>query len=140
MIKIKKVYEAQKITDGHRVFVDRLWPRGLKKEDLKFDEWPKEICPSSDLRKWFAHDPERFKEFRSKYKQELKDPQALDKLNELTEIAGRKNVTLLYAAHDEKINHAIILKQVLESRLKRRHRPPAHKISPIHELRTPGTR
>lgn len=114
MIKIKRVYEKPGKDDGYRVLVDRLWPRGIKKEDLKFSEWPKEICPSTELRKEFGHKPEKFGEFRTEYKKELKSAAAHDKLVELAERAQDGNVTLLYAARDEKINHAIVLKEVLD--------------------------
>lgn len=114
MIKIKRVYDKPSRDDGYRVLVDRLWPRGIKKEDLKFNEWPKEICPSSEIRKEFSHKPERFAEFKSEYKKELKAGPAQDKLAELAERAQIQNVTLLYAARDEKINHANVLKEVLE--------------------------
>lgn len=115
MVKIKRVYEDESRGDGYRVLVDRLWPRGVKKSELKFDEWPKEICPSTEIRKAFAHDPAKFSEFRSKYKKELRGVEASHKLVDLSKRARRHNVTLLYAAHDEKINHAIILKEVLDS-------------------------
>lgn len=115
MVKIKRVYEAASKDDGYRVLVDRLWPRGVKKSELKYDEWPKEICPSTEIRKAFAHDPANFSEFRTKYKKELKGGDASHKLTDLAKRARHHNVTLLYAAHDEKINHAVILKEVLDS-------------------------
>lgn len=114
MIKIKRVYEAPSRDDGYRVLVDRLWPRGIKKENLKFSEWPKEICPSTELRKGFGHKPEKFSEFKTEYKKELKVASAQDKLAELAERAQTQNITLLYAARDEKINHANVLKEILE--------------------------
>jgi uncharacterized protein YeaO (DUF488 family) len=109
MIKIKRVYEAEDKSDGYRVLVDRLWPRGMKKTELHFDGWPKEICPSSELRKIFGHDPSRFSEFKKDYKKEIEF---------LSKLAQKRNVTLLYAAHDEKINHAIVLKEVLDHKSK----------------------
>lgn len=115
MIKIKRVYEDETKSDGHRVFVDRLWPRGMKKSKLHFDEWPKELCPSSQLRKSFGHDPLKFKEFKKKYKEELVHTEAAKKeIDILAKLSKKRNVTLLYAAHDEKINHAIILKEIIE--------------------------
>ena len=114
MIKIKRVYEKPSRDDGYRVLVDRLWPRGIKKEDLKFSEWPKEICASTELRKEFGHKPEKFSEFKTEFKKELKAAAAQEKLAELAERAQEQNVTLLYAARDEKINHAQVLKEVLE--------------------------
>jgi uncharacterized protein YeaO (DUF488 family) len=106
MIKIKRVYETQDKTDGYRVLVDRLWPRGIKKSDLAYDEWPKELCPSTELRKDFAHDPLKFKE--------LANISARAEIKALAKLAAKQNVTLLYAAHDEKINHAIILKEIIQ--------------------------
>lgn len=114
MIKIKRVYEAQDKSDGYRVLVDRLWPRGMKKVDLIFDEWPKEICPSSELRKNFGHDPSKFSEFKKDYKKELKSEEAQKEIEYLSKLSSKRNVTLLYAAHDEKINHAVVLKEVIE--------------------------
>jgi uncharacterized protein YeaO (DUF488 family) len=114
MIKIKRVYETQDKTDGYRVLVDRLWPRGIKKSDLAYDEWPKELCPSTELRKDFAHDPLKFKEFKKEYKKELANISARAEIKALAKLAAKQNVTLLYAAHDEKINHAIILKEIIQ--------------------------
>lgn len=114
MIKIKRVYEAQEKSDGHRVLVDRLWPRGMKKADLNFDEWPKEICPSTELRKVFAHAPSRFNEFKKNYKKELRSEEAQKEIQLLAQLSLKKNITLLYAARDEKINHAIVLKEVID--------------------------
>lgn len=118
MIKIKRVYEDQEKSDGHRVLIDRLWPRGIKKSELSFDEWPKEICPSSELRKIFAHDPEKFKEFKKEYKKELHSEEAQKEIEHLAKLSQKRNVTLLYGAHDKKINHATVLKEVIERALK----------------------
>ncbi len=114
MVKIKRVYENPEKIDGHRVLVDRLWPRGMKKSDLTFDEWPKELCPSSELRKSFGHDPLKFKDFKKEYKKELHNEEAQKEIKLLAKLSQKRNVTLLYAAHDDKINHAIILKEVIE--------------------------
>lgn len=119
MIKIKRVYEDKQRGDGLRVLVDRLWPRGLKKSDLSFDEWPKEICPSSELRESFAHDPKKFPAFKKEYVKELKDEAAQDEIKALAKKSLKRNVTLLYAAHDEKINHAVILKDFIEKEAKK---------------------
>lgn len=120
MIKIKRVYEHQSKSDGYKVLVDRLWPRGMKKSDLVFDEWPKEICPSSELRKSFGHDPLKFKDFKKEYKKELANEEAKKEIELLAKISSKRNVTLLYAAHDEKINHAIVLKEIIEKALEKR--------------------
>lgn len=114
MVKIKRVYEEEARGDGYRVLVDRLWPRGLKKEDLHFNEWPKEICPSSEARKFFNHDPEKFVKFRQIYLRELQAPESRKKIHELAAVAKKRNLTLLYGAHDENFNHARILKEVIE--------------------------
>ncbi|MDD4247278.1 MAG: DUF488 domain-containing protein [Dysgonamonadaceae bacterium] len=110
-INIKRVYDDKSKDDGYRVFVDRLWPRGVSKEDAHFDEWMKELSPSTELRKWFDHKPERFEEFRKRYKKELQEQkEALDKLREL---AKTKKITLLFAAKDTEINNAIVIRDVL---------------------------
>jgi len=108
---IKRIYDTPEITDGYRVLVDRLWPRGMKKEDARLDEWNKILPPSPALRKWFNHDPGRFSLFRIKYQLELKKHE--DELNRLRAIAGKQTVTLLYAAKDPHLNQAIILLEVL---------------------------
>jgi uncharacterized protein YeaO (DUF488 family) len=110
---IKRVYEPAESTGGIRVLVDRLWPRGLKKTDAHLDHWMKEVAPSPPLRQWFNHDPERFAEFRKRYEAELAKNPAVAELREL----GKKQpVTLLYAAHDPLINHAVVLLSFLGKR------------------------
>ena len=110
-IEIKRVYENKSNDDGYRVFVDRLWPRGVSKEDAHFDEWIKELAPSRELRKWFDHKPERFEEFSKRYKKELiEQKELLDKLNQ---IAKKKKITLLFAAKDTEINNAVVIREVL---------------------------
>lgn len=116
-IKIKRVYEEPAETDGYRVLVDRLWPRGVKKENLKYDVWEKDITPSPDLRKWFHGDiSERWKEFTAMYEKELEDSAAMKAF--LAEIASYKVVTLLYASKEPVYNHARILQQYLERHLR----------------------
>jgi len=114
MIRIKRIYESRSPSpeDGKRIFVDRLWPRGLKKEDVEFDEWLKEISPSSELRRWFGHDPSRWEEFKSRYRRELEGKR--DIMDNLKREADRGTVTFLYAAKDEKHNNAVILKEILD--------------------------
>ncbi|AYB35652.1 DUF488 family protein [Chryseolinea soli] len=104
---IKRVYEPFSKTDGYRILVDRLWPRGIKKEDAHVDQWLKEIAPSTALRKWFNHEPEKWKSFLTKYKAELKGSAALDEL--LALLKQHKTVTLLYGAKDEQHNQAVAL-------------------------------
>ena len=113
MLKIKRVYDDVSNQDGKRILIDRVWPRGIKKEELKHDEWYKDIAPSTELRKWFDHDEEKWAEFKNKYKKELESHQ--DMLDDIRKDADGHNVTLLYAAKDEKHNHAIVLKEVLEN-------------------------
>ena len=113
-IATKRIYEDPANNDGYRVLVDRIWPRGVSKEDARLDDWLKEVAPTDDLRKWFDHDPDKFDEFKKRYKKELKDHE--DKLDDLAEKSTGKKVTLLYGAKDEEHNQAIVLKEVLESR------------------------
>lgn len=111
-IKIKRAYQPLERSDGLRILIDRLWPRGIKKEDANFHVWLKEIAPSNQLRKWFNHEPEKWEEFRKKYKSELKDSAALKEL--LALIKNQKIITLIYSAKDEQHNQALVLKGFLE--------------------------
>ncbi len=111
--RIKRVYESPGPADGKRILVDRLWPRGLKKTDAALDDWMKDVAPSVPLRLWFGHEPDRFAQFGRKYRAELAKNPALPKLREL----GREQlVTLLYAAHDPAVNHAVVLQSVLQGK------------------------
>lgn len=110
MYKLARIYDED-IPKGKRVLVDRVWPRGISKDDADLDEWLKDIAPSSDLRKWFDHDPDKFSDFKKKYKDELKDN---DAVKELKDMEG--TVVLLYGAKDEKHNHAVVLKEYMEDR------------------------
>jgi uncharacterized protein YeaO (DUF488 family) len=125
MIRTKRAYDAPARADGHRVLVDRLWPRGLKKADARVTEWLKELAPSNDLRKWFGHDPDRFPEFRARYQKELSNPAARALLRALARQARGKTVTLVYAAHDQQHNNATVLAGLLKRRLRGAPRPPA---------------
>lgn len=117
-IKVKRVYDPPARGDGVRVLVDRLWPRGLKKDDAKFDLWLKEIAPSTTLRKWFAHRPDRWAEFRERYFHELdRNPRARAALRAARK--RNKSLTLLYAAHDTERNHAVALADHLSAEMKR---------------------
>ena len=113
-IKIKRVYEAPVKADGYRVLVDRVWPRGITKEAAAVKEWQKEIAPSTALRKWFGHDPERWKEFQKRYRDELKHNEAVIQFIEAHQ--STKVLTLVYAAKDEAHNHALVLQHYLEDR------------------------
>lgn len=112
MIALKRVYDEAEPGDGLRILVDRLWPRGVKKDQARLDRWEKELAPSDDLRRWFAHDPEKWIEFRRRFREELADKGAL--LHELAQRGGKGRVTLLYAAKDEEHNNAVVLKELLE--------------------------
>lgn len=111
MIKIKRAYAPTEETDGYRILVDRLWPRGISKEKAKIDLWLKSVAPSSDLRKWFGHVPERFPEFTKRYKAELAESGALNDLRKV--LSEHPDATLLFAAHDEEHNNAVVLKELL---------------------------
>jgi len=111
-IQIKRIYEEPADDDGCRVLVDKLWPRGVSKEDAHLDEWNKDVAPSTELRKCFDHDPDKFEGFSQRYKGELTDKE--EELRSLLEQTGEK-LTLLYAAKDENHNHAIVLKEFLEN-------------------------
>ena len=113
MIRLKRAYEEPAPEDGERILVERLWPRGLAKQTAKLDLWLKDVAPSTDLRKWFGHDPDRWNEFRRRYESELKYKHDLIKL--LKEKAQRGTVTLIYAARDEEHNGALALKRYLQS-------------------------
>jgi uncharacterized protein YeaO (DUF488 family) len=114
MVKLKRAYDPASRGDGERVLVERLWPRGIKKENLKLDEWDKEIAPSTELRKWFSHDPERWAEFQKRYRKELQAKPAAERLRALAERAAKKTVTLIFSSHDTEHNNAVVLKHELE--------------------------
>jgi uncharacterized protein YeaO (DUF488 family) len=111
-IRIKRVYEKPSKEDGIRILVDRLWPRGMKKEELEMHEWIKALSPSPELRTWFGHDPGRWPEFQKRYRSELKKNEAVTGFLEKYEDA--KVITLLYGAKDEQHNHALVLQEYLE--------------------------
>lgn len=109
-VALKRAYDSAAKSDGKRILVDRLWPRGVKKEDAKIDLWLKEVAPSTELRKWFNHQDERWPEFKQRYVAELKDNPAFA---ELEEIASNERVTLIFSTKDEKKNSAAVLQQLL---------------------------
>lgn len=110
-LRIKRAYLPPSAEDGVRVLVDRLWPRGLRKSDAAIDHWLKDLAPSTELRRWFGHDPRRWDEFRRRYAAELSSRP--DLLEEVRKLAREKPVTLLFAAHDELRNQAVVLRDVL---------------------------
>ena len=112
-VGIRRVYDSSP-AGTFRILVDRVWPRGLSKEKAGVDLWLKEVGPSTELRKWFGHDPERFEEFARRYRQELKDSEAFHQLKDA--IAEHREVELVYSAHDEEHNQAVVLREALGSR------------------------
>ena len=113
-IKVKRIYESFENADGYRILVDRLWPRGIKKENAHVDKWMKEVGPSTALRKWFNHELVKWPAFVSKYKIELKDSVAYSELLDL--IKKHKTITFLYSAKDEQFNQAVALKNFIEEK------------------------
>ncbi len=111
-IKLKRVYDAPSRDDGKRILVERLWPRGIKKSDLHLDVWLKEVAPSTELRKWFSHDPAKWSEFQKRYKKELDANQAA--LAPLLHAISQGPITLLYSSHDTEHNNAEYLKTYLQ--------------------------
>ena len=112
--KIKRAYEKPARADGVRILVDRIWPRGVSKAAAKIDQWRREIAPSTDLRKWFGHDPARWAEFKRRYFAEMKTQR--EGLDELRALANDKTVTLVFSAKDTEHNQAVALREFLESR------------------------
>lgn len=110
-IVLKRIYEEPSKEDGYRVLVDRIWPRGVSKEDAKLDDWLKEIAPSTELRKWFNHDPDKFEKFRRRYQKELENHTR--ELDTLVNKLSQHRVTLLYGARDEQHNHAVVIKEMI---------------------------
>jgi uncharacterized protein YeaO (DUF488 family) len=110
-VRLKRAYEPPSPHDGTRVLVDRLWPRGVKKAEAGISQWMKDIAPSNELRKWFGHDPERWEEFRRRYKAELTGKREL--IGQLRDLARKGPLTLVYSAHDETHNQAVVLREKL---------------------------
>lgn len=119
MIRVKRVYDQPEPDDGKRFLVERLWPRGVRKDALEMDGWLKEVAPSTELRKWFGHEPERWPEFQRRYQKELETEEGderRDGIERLREAARHGNVTLLYSARDTEHNGALVLRDFLERR------------------------
>lgn len=112
-VQIKRIYDAPLPSDGFRVLVDRLWPRGISKQRAALSDWLGELAPSAELRKWFGHDPERWSQFRRRYRAELAQKTTL--VESIRYRAVDERVTLLYAARDPAHNHALVLKQFIEA-------------------------
>ncbi|MBN2396744.1 MAG: DUF488 family protein [Deltaproteobacteria bacterium] len=111
-IRIKRAYEAPSESDGLRILVDRLWPRGISKEKARIESWPKEIAPSDGLRRWYNHDPEKWPEFRERYFAELDGNREL--LQEILRLVRRGRVTFVYSSKEEDLNNAVALKEYVE--------------------------
>lgn len=118
MIRIKRAYEPPSRSDGRRLLVERLWPRGIKKADLALDEWLKDVAPSTELRQWFGHDVDRWKEFQRKYRAELRANRAA--WQPILDAAEHGSVTLIYSAHDPEHNSALVLRDYLSRRAPKR--------------------
>ncbi len=118
MVVAKRVYEPYAESDGYRVLIDRLWPRGISKEKAHVDAWPKEISPSAELRSWYGHDPEKWAEFQKRFKEELKSPEAKAVLDDLVKRAKRGRVTLLFSSHAADISNAAVLEPLLNRRVR----------------------
>ena len=118
MIRIKRTYEPRARGDGRRILVERLWPRGMKKEELQAHAWMKDVAPSTQLRKWFGHRPERWQEFRRRYRQELRAN--AESWSSMLDASKRGTVTLLYSAHDLEHNGAVVLREYLMQRSRAR--------------------
>jgi uncharacterized protein YeaO (DUF488 family) len=110
-VRLKRVYDPAEPTDGHRVLIDRLWPRGVSRDRAKLDDWEKDLAPTQELRQWFAHEPERFDEFRRRYIDELRGQRP--RLTSLRRRAREGTLTLVYAAHDTEHNDAVVLAELL---------------------------
>jgi uncharacterized protein YeaO (DUF488 family) len=117
MLRLKRAYEPKAASDGQRILIDRLWPRGRSRRKVAIDDWMKELAPSADLRRWFAHDPRKWVEFRKRYKLELRTQ--ADLLDKIAKRALRGRVTLVYGARDEAHNDAVVLSAVIRRRIAR---------------------
>lgn len=114
LLGIKRIYEKAEVTDGKRILVDGLWPRGVRRSTANIDKWVKEVAPSKELRQWFSHDPAKWKSFESKYKKELESNKMLDSL---VELAIKEDITLVYGSKDTERNNAVVLEEVLKERI-----------------------
>lgn len=112
-VRIKRVYDAAEPGDGYRILIDRLWPRGVSRERARLDEWARDLAPSDALRRWFNHDPERFPEFRKRYREELRG--RTDRIDELRVRAGQGPLTIVYGARDTEHNDAVVVAELVRS-------------------------
>lgn len=137
MIVTKRAYEPASDSDGYRVLIDRLWPRGLSKARARLDAWEKDIAPSAELRKWYGHDPDKWHEFQTRYAAELRSASAVKVLDSLARRAKRGRVTLVYASRAGDLSDAAVLKRILSRRLIRISQAPKH---PRRRTRTAATK
>lgn len=112
-LRVKRVYEEPEEADGERILVDRIWPRGLSKEKARLSDWRKELAPSNDLRKWFGHDPERWEEFKERYRAELEEAGKMEEVRKISAMAEEGNVTLIFGAKDTEYNNARALESFI---------------------------
>ncbi|HEX9261928.1 MAG TPA: DUF488 family protein [Candidatus Bathyarchaeia archaeon] len=115
-IFLKRAYEKAASEDGKRILVERLWPRGLRRENARIDEWLRNLAPSTNLRKWYQHDPSKWEQFKEKYWKELQDKET--ELVNLAKEAAQRNITFVYGSREEKMNNAVALKMYVETKLK----------------------
>jgi uncharacterized protein YeaO (DUF488 family) len=134
MIKLKRAYDPVSPADGIRLLVERLWPRGLSKEKLKLDGWIREVGPTTELRKWFGHDPAKWTQFRRKYFRELESHP--ETWRRIASLARRGTVTLVYSSHDEDHNNAVALREYLQAKARRSTR--ARRPTQRHPRRASG--
>ena len=113
MLKIKRAYEGKEAGDGERILIDRLWPRGVSKDEAGLDAWQKELAPSTALRQWFGHDPEKWEEFKKRYRKELAGPESKKLLEDIACTAERHNVTLIYSAKDTEHSDVLVLEELI---------------------------
>jgi len=116
LVRIKRIYDPPSAADGSRFLVERLWPRGLKREAARLTGWLKDLAPSPELRQWFGHDPKRWAEFQKRYRAELRAPEKQAVLRQLADQACQEAVTLVFAARDEKRNGAVVVRRLLEEK------------------------
>jgi len=113
MVRVRRIYDEAQTSDGARILVDRVWPRGVSKDKAELDDWIKDVAPSTELRKWYSHDPEKFDEFARRFREELKSDEAEQALDELRELAQKGTLTLLTAAKRDDISQATVLAEIL---------------------------
>lgn len=123
MLKTKRAYDKVEDSDGKRILVDGLWPRGISKAEASINEWFKELAPSSELRKWFSHDPEKWKEFKARYRKELSSSEKAGLLESIAREASRTNITLIYSARDVEHSNLKVLEETIQDIMKRDHIP-----------------